>query len=99
TLTAEKGGISVSKNIMVTGGTTIVNPVIPGYIENYSTPTPLPTKTPTPTGRPSAAPDSSLEPDIGGILIDVLRVLLIGVVGVQLVVGVVIIALQVGQRH
>jgi hypothetical protein len=38
------------------------------------------------------------EPDVGAVLIEVFKVLLMGVVGVQLVVSIVIIALHVGRQ-
>ncbi len=97
TLTAEKGGISISENIQVTGGATTKNLVISGYIENYSTPTPLPSK--TPTGWPTAAPTGAPGPDFGAVLFEVFRALLMGVIGVQLVVSIVVIAMQLTRRQ
>jgi hypothetical protein len=99
-LTAEKGGISVSKNIMVTGGTTTENLFIQGYIEDSATPTPSrPTTTITPTIKPTTVPAGTQKPGIESVLVEVLKVMLMGIVGVQLVVSVVVIALQVGRRR
>jgi hypothetical protein len=98
-LTAEKGGIAVSKNVMVTGGTTTENLYIQGYIENKATPTPsVHASPPIPTVKPTPVSSDTQEPDVGAVLIEVFKVLLMGVVGVQLVVSIVIIALQVGRR-
>jgi hypothetical protein len=100
-LTAEKGGISISQPIMVIGGTATENLYIQGYIETGATPTPRPpTPTPVPTRMPTPAPSVTQEPpDIGAIFIGVLRVMLMGVIGIQLVASVVIIAMQVGRQR
>ncbi len=97
TLTAEKGGVSVSRNVMVTGGATTENLVIEGNIEDFFTPTPRPTTAPFPTGWPTAGPTGTQGPDIVAILHDVLKVFLMGIIGVQLVVSIVVIAMQVSR--
>ncbi len=96
-LTAEKGGISVSKNIMVTGGTATENLVIAGYIEGHVTPTPVPSS--VPSSKPSPAPSGTQGPDIGALLMDLLRFGLMGIVGVQLIASVFVIVIQAGRRY
>jgi hypothetical protein len=44
-------------------------------------------------------PASTQKPGIDAILVEVLKVMLMGVIGVQLVVSVVVIALQVGRQR
>jgi hypothetical protein len=44
-------------------------------------------------------PAGTQKPGIESVLVEVLKVMLMGIVGVQLVVSVVVIALQVGRRR
>jgi hypothetical protein len=92
-LTAEINGTSVSKFINVAGGTETEDITIPGYVGENAT------KIPNPTYRPSPSTSNPPKTDLGKIFFDVLRIALIGVIGVQLVVSIVVITLHAGRRH
>ncbi len=104
-LTAEKGGVSVSKNIMVTGGMARENLVIQQYIDDTPTPvpsasTPAPSLTAWPTIKPTTAPPAdAVGPDVGAMLYEGFRIIMIGIVCLQLAVGVVAIAVQAGWKR
>jgi hypothetical protein len=94
-LTAEKGGISVSKVIMVTGGTTTENLFIQGYLENKATPTPAPSA--GPTSAPTTRPADPQKTDLGALFFEVLKIGLMGIVGIQFIVS--IVAIILGRRN
>ena len=98
-LTAEKGGISVSKVIMVTGGSTMEDITISGYVENKITIAPSTTVAPVPTYAPPVDTGDDQGLDIGNILFQIFYAVLIGIVGLQFVLSVVIIALHVGRHN
>lgn len=62
------------------------------------TATPRPAAEPGPAYRPTPVPGNAQKPDVG-VLLGVLKILLMGVIGVQLVVSIVVIALHVGRQH
>jgi hypothetical protein len=92
-ITAEKDGISVSKFANVVSGTKTEDITIDGYVENTPTPAPRPTYKPTPVT--SIVQNT----DIGAIIFNVFKIALMCVVGLQLVLGIAIIALRVGRRN
>jgi hypothetical protein len=94
-LTAEKGGISVSEVIMVTGGTTTKNLFIQGYIDSKQSPTPIPTE--GPTYRPPPTATAVPVNNTGDVVVEIVKILLMGIVALQFIVGVVIVAFQTGK--
>jgi hypothetical protein len=96
-ITAEIGDASAYESVQATGGSRRQDLVITGYIENYSTPTPQPSKPSVPTSPP-VSPSGPQGPDAGAVFGDALRVMLMGVVGVQLIVSVVVIAMHVARQ-
>jgi hypothetical protein len=91
-VTVEKDGIAYSENVQVIEGTKTVDLTIPGYIEkNY-------TVSPTLTPRPSPTYTNVPEADLGSIVSDVARLLLMCLVGLQFVAGIAIVALNVGRK-
>jgi hypothetical protein len=65
---------------------------IDGYVEKDITPLPSATYGPTP-GMATA------QPDVGAVIFEVLKVMLMGVIGVQFIVSIAIVVLRVGPRN
>jgi hypothetical protein len=97
-VTVEKDGIAYSENVQVIEGTKTVDLTIPGYIEkNY---TASPTLTPRPSPTYTNVIPTGLVPtsDLGSIISDVARLLLMCLVGLQFVAGIAIVALNIGRK-
>lgn len=96
-VTAEKDGIAYSEIIQVREGTKTADLTIPGYVDKgYTTPTP--TVEPRPTAYGELPSVGAPIIDLGAILMEALRLLGIGVIGLQLIVGIVVIALHIGRQ-